>query len=818
MSHPAGAKDSPPFTIFLAIALLSTTALSYEILLMRLLSIIQWHHFAYMIISLALLGYGASGSFLALCRRWLEVRFLAAIVVNAVLFALSMPLCFAIAQQLPFNPLGLVWDGRQQLYLLATYLLFTIPFFCAANCVGLTFIRYRLSIGLIYRADMLGAGVGAVGIVLLLFITPPQRCILLLTSLALLAAAVVMWRPLPQSRWPVALLVVSGLLLPLLWPQQWSALRLSEYKGLSQQLQVVGSEVVAERSSPFGLLSVVRSPTIPLRHAPGLSLHNTQPVPEQLGLFTDGDAMNVITRYRGERDTLAYLDQLSSALPYHLLQRPKVLILGAGSGSDLLQARYHRVAEIDAVEINPQVVALMKNEYRDYSGGIYAAGGVRLHIDEARGFIERSGERYGLIQLALLDSFAASSAGVHALSESYLYTVEALQAYIQRLQPGGMLAITRWLNLPPRDNLKLFATAIDALRASGVARPGDHLALIRSWKTSTLLIKNGAFTPQEITAIEAFCEQRSFDIAYHPRLKPQQANRFNLLQQPYLYQGATALLGDGRDAFVTQYKFNIEPATDNRPYFFHFFKWGGLTELISLRGQGGLSLLEWGYLILFATLLQALLISLLLIIMPLWWSHRRVEGGRQRRLGASYYFVALGLAFLFIEIAFIQKFILFLAHPLYAIAVVLCGFLIFAGLGSGYSVRLSGRFKEGGFSPVTVAVVGIVVIALVYLVMLPVLFQWLMPLPDLARILISLLLIAPLAFCMGMPFPLGLGRVAVQMPAFIPWAWGLNGCASVISAILATILAIHFGFVVVVVVALLLYLSAAMVMALGEWK
>jgi len=160
MPSPAAGKDRPPFTLLLAIALLSTTALSFEILLMRLLSIIQWHHFAYMIISLALLGYGASGSFLALCSRWLAARFLPAFVVSAVLFGLSMPICFAIAQQLPFNPLELLWDGRQQRTLLLTCLLFTLPFFCAANCVGLAFIRYRHSIGQLYRTDMLGAGVG----------------------------------------------------------------------------------------------------------------------------------------------------------------------------------------------------------------------------------------------------------------------------------------------------------------------------------------------------------------------------------------------------------------------------------------------------------------------------------------------------------------------------------------------------------------------------------------------------------------------------------------------------------------------------------
>jgi hypothetical protein len=215
-------------------------------------------------------------------------------------------------------------------------------------------------------------------------------------------------------------------------------------------------------------------------------------------------------------------------------------------------------------------------------------------------------------------------------------------------------------------------------------------------------------------------------------------------------------------------------------------------------------LLEQGYLILIVTLAQAALASLVLILLPLWLGKNRAEeesGGRWR---VVVYFFTIGISFMLIEIAFIQKFILFLSHPLYAVAVVLSAFLVFAGLGSAMSERLRGR------TPVSRPVAGIVVISLVYLFLLPPLFQWLMPLHDIVKILISTVLIAPLAFLMGMPFPLGLSRVAHHSAALIPWAWGINGCASVLSAIFATILAIHAGFITVVLLAVVLYMLAAM--------
>ncbi|MFQ5993539.1 MAG: SAM-dependent methyltransferase [Acidiferrobacterales bacterium] len=784
-------------------------ALGYEILLMRLLSIIQWHHFAYMIISLALLGYGASGTLIAVARERLQQHFGVVYPISATVFALTMVIGFAFAQQIPFNALEIVWDPRQFIYLFTLYLLFFVPFLFAATCIGLAFVRYRQEISRIYFSDLLGAGAGAIGIIGILFLLRPEACLQLLAAFALAAAVLAsLDRTVSVARWSAAAPVVIAVLL-LLLPSSWLALRMSPYKGLQQATQVLGTKILSEHSSPLGLLTIVSSPTIPFRYAPGLSLKAKQEPPRQLAVFTDGDAMSVITRYIGRRETLAYLDQTTAALPYHLLKHPRVLVLGTGGGADVLLARYHYAGGIDAVELNPLIMELVHHTYSDFAGHVYDAPDVRTYVAEARGFVSRSQNQYDLIQVALMDSFAASSAGVQALSESYLYTVEAIQAYVQHLVPGGILAITRWLKLPPRDSLKLFATAVEALEGMGVGTPGRQLALIRSWKTSTLLVKNGEFTHIEINRIREFSRARSFDLAYVPGMAASEANRFNLLDRPYLYEATQALLGKERNAFLQRYKFYVAPATDDRPYFFHFFKWRALPELLALRTQGGAALIEWSYLILVATLVQAVIAGILLILLPLFVLERAWNAAIGTRFGI--YFFALGLAFISVEIAFIQKFILFLHHPLYAVAVVLSGFLLFAGVGSGCSRYVARQWQDTGFSAITFAACGIAVISLLYIFFLPRAASYLAALPDVARVLIAFALIAPLAFCMGMPFPLGLSRVAVDVPTFIPWAWGINGFASVISAALATLVAIEFGFTGLVLLALAFYGLAAAV-------
>ena len=789
----------------MSIALVSASALAYEVLLMRLFSIIQWHHFAYMMISLALLGYGISGVFLTLLQRPLLRHFAASYIVNLALFGITATGSFLLAQHIPFNAEELLWDPWQSVWLLCTYLLLTVPFFFAANAIGLSLIYYRARLSRIYAADLLGAGLGSIGILLLLFVVPPLQALTLLGLLGI-GAALLATRELQQGLAGIWLLPLAlGLLL---LPGNWNTLEMSPYKSLAQTLLIRDSHIIAQHSSPLGLLSVVESPTIPLRHAPGLSLNATTEPPPQLGVFTDGDGLSVISRYDGNRQTLAHLDQLTSALPYHLLPVKRALILGAGGGGDVLQARYHDTAIIDAVELNPQFARLVSEDYADFAGHIYQAPGVTLHVAEARSFANGSQGDYDLIQVSLLDSFSASASGQYALSENHLYTTEALAEFMQQLAQGGFVSITRWIKLPPRDTLKLFATAIAALRASGSNAPGQQLILIRGWQTSTLLIKNGRVSPEEIEHVRKFCAARSFDVAYYPGMIRDESNRFNRLQQAWFYDAAMALLGDDPEGFLQNYKFNLYPASDEQPYFFHFFKWQTLPEILQLRTRGGAPLANTGYLVLVATLAQAIIASLLLILLPIWIYHRRTKSASRHVSHSKVvgYFFILGLAFLFIEIAFIQKLLLFLHHPLYAVAVVLSSFLVFSGLGSAWLGHLQARGTAGdGSRLLSRAVIAIVVLGTVYLLSLGNLLGQLTTLPDIARILISITLIAPLAFCMGMPFPLGLSRLAENAPDMIPWAWAINGCASVISAVLATLLAIHLGFSTVIAVALVLY-------------
>jgi spermidine synthase len=795
-------KTNPP--VF-SIALISAAALAYEILLMRLFSIIQWHHFAYMMISLALLGYGASGTFLALGRRMLRGRFQTAYFVNAVMFGISAVGCFLIAQAIPFNALEVLWNPWQPLWLMLIFLLLFIPFFCAANCICLAFTEFRTQLHRIYCFDLLGAGAGALFIIGLLFVVHPGSALNVVGAMGMTAAVLAGLECKMKPRWPLVgiLLLITGLLAP----GTGIDLQISQYKGLSQSLQVLGAEQIDEQSSPLGLLTTVRNPVIPFRHAPGLSLASPAPIPEQLAVFTDSDSLSVLTRFAGDLDEIAYLDYLSSALPYHLLEQPHVLVLGAGGGADVLQALYHGAGHIDAVELNPQVVNLVNEKFSEFTGAIYERPDVVMHQREARGFVSASESRYDLIQVAMMDSFGASSAGLFALSENYLYTVEAFEEYLQHLAPGGILSISRWLKIPPRDGLKIFATAVEALERSGISHAGQHLVMIRSWNTSTLLVKQTAFTASDLESLKAFCKDRWFDLAWYPGMSGAEANRYNQLREAWFFQGASRLLEPGRDAYLGDYKFNIRPATDDRPHFFHFLKWQTVRELLALRGQGGLPLLEWGYVILVATLLLTLLASFLLVLLPLWIRRSAEYAERGLRWRIVVYFLAIGAAFMFVEIAFIQKFILFLSHPLYAVAVVLSSFLVFAGLGSLMSERCKSFLS--GFR----IVVGIAIISLIYVFLLPGIFNGLVALPGWLKVVISALLIAPLAFLLGMPFPRGLDLVSNRLPSWIPWAWGLNGCASVMGAVLATLLAIHLGFVAVVLFAALLYLLAGRVLS-----
>ncbi|MCW8930324.1 MAG: SAM-dependent methyltransferase [Gammaproteobacteria bacterium] len=692
----------------LSLGLISATALAYEILLMRLFSIIQWHHFAYMIISLALLGYGISGTLVSLLQEFLKRKFHIAYPLFLFFFSVSSVACFLLAQIIPFNPEAIIWDSKQFWHLLSLFLLFSIPFLLVASAICLVFLSYPGQIGKIYAVDLLGAGIGSISIIILLYYLFPISALMIISLIGLVATLIALHETQIKHKEKTVsfFIILTGALVFLILQNQ--ILNISPYKDEAKILNISGTKIIEQQSSPLGLLSIIESKKIPFRHAPGLSLYNTKEPPEQLGLFTDASNMTAITRFPDNLEQLSYLDQLTSALPYHLKEINTLLIVGAGGGSDILQAMFHNTSHIDTVELNPQIIEILSGPFADYSGNIFLQDNVHVYSGDIREFLSRTPhnekEQYDLIQISLMDSFNASASGLYALNESYLYTVEALQLYLEHLNQDGYLAISRWVKTPPRDTIKMFATAVSALSNTLITEPAKHLMLIRGWQTSTILVKKSPFNSSEVHQLKQFCQTRGFDVAWYPGIKSDEANQLNRFREAYFYQAASALLNQSKKQtpyqFINNYKYYISPASDDKPFFHHFFKWSVLSELISLHKQGGLALVEMGHIVLLATLILAVISSIILILLPLLIFHLRSKSNTRFSLSTIghlklfSYFFSIGLAFLFIEIAMMQKFILFLHHPIYAIPVVLSAFMIFAGLGSALTSHILSQWSR----------------------------------------------------------------------------------------------------------------------------
>ena len=800
-----------PVRLHGAVFLVSAVGIAYQVGLTRILSIAQWHHFAYMVISIAMLGFGASGTVLALGRtrmRGHEDRLLSC---AAGWLSLSLPACFVLCQYIPFETFLLASEPRQIVYLLALYLVLAWPFFLVSTCITLGFFLAPGHAGRMYAVNMLGSGIGALSVVAMLHTVAPSAIPFLLTIPAGSAYAwAVSGRPWARTRAFAMTAIVVAMIVGPRWVsglEELTRIQVSQYKGLSYALLLPDAKVVVERSHPLAVVTAVSSKR--LRETPGqisnYPMEQLGALPEQVGLYFDAGGVSPLSRFTGDLQPFAYLDYVTSAVAYHLVEQPSVLVIGAGGGADVLSALLHEARHVTALEINPAVFRLCDNELRDFGGALYRHPLVTPVVADGRGYLQSHEQRFDLIQIALLDSFNASAAGTQALDESYLYTVEALALYLERLNAGGVLAITRWLKTPPRDALKIFATAVEACERAGIHDPAQHLAFIRSWNTGTVLVSKAPLNAAAIQAVRNFCRERGLDRCYLPGIRAQEANRYTLLEEPCYYDFAQQMLFGDREALYRGSLFYLRPGTDDRPHFFRFFKWAALPRLWQGMGLSWMPFVEWGYVTLAATLVQGVAVSAVLILLPLTVLARRPAVRRKKRW-VVLYFAALGLAYLFLEIAFIQRFMLFLAYPVYALAVVLTAFLCFSGLGS----LLADRAGPMAVRSLRLAVMAIGLFSLAYVVVLPVVFRAGAGWPDAVKIGGSILLIAPLAFAMGLPFPLGLQRVARLEQRLLPWAWGINGCGSVISASLATLIGMHLGFRCLVLAALILYGLAAL--------
>jgi hypothetical protein len=799
-------SETPSASLLASLFLISSALIAHEIALTRLFSITQWHHFAYMVISVALLGFGASGTFISLFRTFVLARFAKVYTVSAWFYAASIILSYLVTQDIPFDPFLIVWDPRQSLYLFGYCAALFVPFLLAAVCIGVSFVRYAGSVNKLYFANMAGSGFGAVGILLVMYHVRPESLLVVISATAVCAAALSL---LPTRKLAaVAISAVGFVPLALIHAGGGLELHVSQFKTLPALMDLPDARIVAQRSSPLGTIDVVSSPAI--REAAGMSLSCTAELPPQMALVVDADSVSAVTDYSGDRSRLAYLDCLTSAAVYHAARAKDahdatVLIVGAGGGTDILAARYAGIHRINALELDPKVVGLMQEELRDFSCNVYGVSGVNVITSEARAFFDSTARTYDVIQISLLDSFSASAAGVLALNESYLYTVEALRSYLDHLNPDGILSITRWLKMPPRDNIKLFATAVEALESFPELSPAHHLIQLRGWKTCTTLIKRTPFDRAEIDAIVGFCRNRSFDLCYFPGIESAVVNHYNVLERPFLYEAATRLLGPDRQEYYRANLFNITPASDDKPYYFHFFRWSSLPELRRMLGTQWVPFVEWGYVILLATLVIAAPLSAVIILLPLLWLHRPARG-RSSFAPVLTYFFALGAGYMFVEMVFIQKLARIMPHPIFALAATLTIFLLGSGVGGLTSVRIARTFRR----PVLVAFACIAGALAFYVLIVDIAIPSAEFASPIMKQLAACAIAFFLAFFMGIPFPTGLRRLSETSPELLPWAWGINGCASVLGPIIATCFSISLGFIAVMAISALLYLAAAL--------
>ncbi|MGD8481712.1 MAG: SAM-dependent methyltransferase [Gammaproteobacteria bacterium] len=787
----------------ISLALASAAALAYQLLLIRVFSIIQWHHFAYMIISLALLGYGASGTFLSLVRgrigRWL----LPAYVSSIALFAVTGLPAFLLAQNIAFSPEELLWRPVLIWRLAGLYFLLGTPFFFVAAAVGLAFMGWGRLAGRVYGTDLGGAAAGGLIAVGLLWWMEPLRCmeaVVLLAGVAAFAAAL----ETGCARGVTALFALLFATVLLVAPKP--ILQLSPYKDLNASLQVAGGRVETTRSSPYGQVTVLSNRTVPFREAPGMGLVNTAEPPEQLALFLDGDFASVITRDRGDDAALDFLRSLPSAAPFAISRPDRVLVLEAGGGLLALQARLLAARDVVAVERNPDVVDLVRNVYGDFAGGIYAGDPVRVIRGHPRSFLINDSGGWDLIQLPAPGGLGAGASGLFALSEDYLRTREAFELLLDRLAPDGILATQAWLSVPPRGSLRLAASLVEALRAAGAEAPGRSVVALRSWQMILILVRKGQFTPQDLDALRRFSSDHGYDLVWYDGMRREESGRIHRMAEPWLYDAFAAFVGDRAKDFFRDYKFDVRPTSDRRPFFNNFLRWGTMPEAMRLLRSGGMPLLEAGYALLFATLLQAILLGALLILTPLLVSGARRTLVRRpaRSLRTLVYFAAIGLAFMLIELSAIHRFILFLEEPVFASSVLVSAFLVFAGIGSLSSGRAS--TVDGLRRLARFGALGVTVFGLGWLMLLGSVTEAGGALPMATKVFLVLVFVAPLAFAMGQLFPSAMAALSVRDPDLVPWAWAVNGCASVVGAVLATVLAVVIGFDGCMLAALALYL------------
>jgi hypothetical protein len=798
------------------IFLVSFAVLLTELLLTRIFSVTMFYHLSFMVVSLAMLGFGASGLAVNLLpRRFPEDKLPRQAAMAALAFAASSVAAIGLSFQLRISLEGTLGNW---LRIGATYLACAVPFFFGGLVVSLVLTHRAAQANRLYFFDLLGAALGCIALVPATNVLGAPSAVLLAAAIAAAAASVF------ASGHDVRLARIGaiGAACLLLW---MGANTRSHFYDVRF---VKGSEqpaALALRWNSFSRVDVVGTEkSLWKPHHPVFAGYSSRLDPDfaipEVWLRYDADAATQVSYFDGNLARMEYLLYDVSSSAYQIRRYHNVLVIGPGGGRDVLTALSMGSGPVTGVEINPITVDLMRSRFRTFTGGLYAGfPGVKVVNDDGRSFLRHAQERYDLIEASLVDTWAASAAGAYALTENNLYTVEAFGDYMDHLTPDGVICFNRWFSDPPIESLRVVNLAREALLRRGVANPADHIMVVRTDPSETLLaslgsilIKMSPFTPSEVASLRAFAGDMGFFVPYAPG-------------GPGGDRDFTELLGPGGPALVARYPYDISAVTDDRPFFFSrapVLPWLAHHLGLFKSPVGNIPLGLGGQTLLVSAGTTAAATGLLLLL-PYWVGRRRsrasARGGAggatavdtRRGLAWALYFTGLGLGFIFVEIVLVQRFSLFLGYPVYSLSVVLFTILLASAAGS----LLAGRFRSRRALPVAIAalVAGLVLYALA----LPPLLAAARGAPIAARIALAVATIAPLGLLMGMPFPSGIRRAGRESRTLVSWAWAVNGGASVMGSTLTVLISMTYGFTASFLAGAIAYAAAlAVVAALPE--
>ncbi len=783
----------------IGLLLISLSAVMLEFTLIRVLSVSLWYHFAFMIISIALLGLGISGVTILLSDKINKAEINKFLTITSLCYAVSILVSFTLMNKIPFEPFSLLIDSSQFFYLPIYYLLITLPFFLAGLVIGQLFTRFKNEISRLYFFDLIGAGLSCFVFILVLPMFGGSGGIAISSIIACLSCLVFAMNP-NKARTicltvAAILIVINGVFLSN--PDQYLPITISANKIYGNYLKEKPELRVLTKWNSFSKVDVIKDEDAAV-----------DAYPVYTAIIDDGNSTTNIPNVPVVKDSMPHpLDASNLAM---ILKRDtaNVYILGSGGGGEILSALTHHARSVTAVEINGILNDLIEKDFAGYwTTGLAKDKRVKIITDDARGWLRGKRLKYDVIMSAHTISASATASGAMSLVENYILTDEALQEYLEHLKNDGILYITRPESQIPRlvTSIKIAHSKIGGVDFKDqfyiFKRPPSEFEKDMSFLTGIVFKKDG-FDQYDIQILKTQAALLGLETVYDPVSK-----------QDGIYKD---LIESGNiTETVKKYPGKLLPATDDNPYFEHQTDFKDLNlatvkESFSQSDRAIISLQQRPVAesTLIILLLQAGIIAAVLILLPLYIKFRKnPELKNIKKSKYILYFAALGLGYIMIEICLIQKFTLFLGQPVYTMLTIISSMLIFSGIGSMYSEKVISLFKN------KVQIIYIIIAVLTVLIALlnPVLFKLMDRADILWRVITSIGVIAPLAFFMGIPFPYGMSKITENSRYLVAYSWGINGFFSVLGSILVVMLSMSFGFRIVFIVSAVIYLLAMLI-------